>query len=262
MALIQAGFMSEALERQVGFTAILPVDPILPDFAAPMPLRTLYLLHGYGGSGEFWRANYAVDRMSSELGIAVIMPDGENHFYTDDDTFGYGWGRFVGEELVNFTRQVFPLSRRREDTVIGGFSMGGYGALLNGLRYRETFGHIVSVSAAILTGGPEETDRLGPSGDGDRFFRSLFGDPARVSGSHHDPRAQASAALQAGVTPELYMAVGKSDFLRDVNEAFRDHLTAIGYPDFLFEEEEGDHEAAFAEAHLFRGLKRALNGEK
>jgi S-formylglutathione hydrolase FrmB len=262
MALIQASFMSEALERQVAFTAILPVDSVFPGMETPLPLRTLYLLHGYGGSGEFWRANYAVDRLSGELGLAVIMPDGENHFYTDDDTFGYGWGKYVGEELVNYTRQVFPLSRKPEDTLIGGFSMGGYGALLNGLRYRETFGHIVSVSAAILTGGPEDTARLGPRENGGSFFRSLFGDPAGVAGSHHDPRAQAEAAVKAGRTPDIYMAVGKSDFLRDVNEAFRDHLEAVGYPKFLFEEEEGDHESVFAEAHLFRGVRRALGKEE
>ena len=261
MAVIQASFMSEALERQVSFDAILPVDPFAPEFEVPLPLRTLYLLHGYGGSGAFWRSHYAVDRMSAELGLAIILPDGENHFYTDDDTFGYGWGRFVGEELVSYTRQVFPLSPKREDTILGGFSMGGYGALLNGLRFRETFGHIVSVSAAILTGGPKETDRLGPEGNGDVFFRSLFGDPAKVAGSHHDPRAMASAALCSGEIPEIYMAVGKNDFLHDVNVGFRDHLEAIGYPKLIFEEDEGTHDAAFAEEHLFRGLRLAVGGK-
>ena len=256
MAIIQASFMSETLERQVGFTAILP-DGLGKD-GSYEPLPTLYLLAGYSGNGFFWVSHYTVEELSSELRLAIIMPDAENHFYTDDDTFGYGWGKFVGQELVDYTRRVFPLSHKREDTIIGGFSMGGYGAILNGLRYRETFGHIVSVSAAILTGGPEDTDRLGPRENGDRFFRSLFGDPAGVVGSHHDPRAKADAALQAKETPDIYMAVGKSDFLRDVNEAFRDHLEAIGYPSFLFEEEEGDHDSVFAETHLFRGMRKAL----
>ena len=259
MALIQASFMSEALERQVGFTAIIPEGAGKDGSFEPLP--TLYLLAGYSGNGFFWVSHYTVEELSSELRLAIIMPDAENHFYTDDDTFGHGWGRYVGEELVNYTRQVFPLSRKPEDTLIGGFSMGGYGALLNGLRYRETFGHIVSVSAAILTGGPGDTDRLGPRENGDRFFRSLFGDPAGVVGSHHDPRAQAEAAVKAGQTPDIYMAVGKSDFLRDVNEAFRDHLEAVGYPNYLFEEEEGDHDSVFAETHLFRGIRRAVGKE-
>ena len=123
MAIIQASFMSETLERQVGFTAILP-DGLSKD-GTYEPLPTLYLLAGYSGNGFFWVSHYTVEELSSELRLAIIMPDAENHFYTDDDTFGYGWGKFVGQELVDYTRRVFPLSHKREDTIIGGFSMGG-----------------------------------------------------------------------------------------------------------------------------------------
>ena len=206
MAIIQASFMSETLERQVGFTAILP-DGLSKD-GTYEPLPTLYLLAGYSGNGFFWVSHYTVEELSSELRLAIIMPDAENHFYTDDDTFGYGWGKFVGQELVDYTRRVFPLSHKREDTIIGGFSMGGYGALLNGLTYRQTFGHIVAVSGALLTEGVS-----GPGGD-NPFFRGIFGDPAKVPGSHHDPRAAAAAALKEGNPPSLYMAVGAGTISR------------------------------------------------
>ena len=99
MAIIQASFMSETLERQVGFTAILP-DGLGKD-GSYEPLPTLYLLAGYSGNGFFWVSHYTVEELSSELRLAIIMPDAENHFYTDDDTFGYGWGKFVGKELVD-----------------------------------------------------------------------------------------------------------------------------------------------------------------
>ncbi len=253
MAIIQASFMSETLERQVGFTAIIP-DGLSKDGSFE-PLPTLYLLAGYSGNGFFWVSHYTVEELSSELRLAIIMPDAENHFYTDDDTFGYGWGKFVGQELVDYTRRVFPLSHKREDTIIGGFSMGGYGALLNGLSYWQTFAHIVAVSGALLTEGVS-----GPGGD-NPFFRGIFGDPAEVPGSHHDPRAAAAAALKEGDPPSLYMAVGDSDFLKELNYACRDYLQGIGYP-LIFEGGEGGHEHKFCQDHVFRGVRLAMGKEK
>jgi len=258
--LMQGSFMSETLERQVGFTAILPLDPYGPEAMRDTPLRTLYLLHDYMGSGPFWLTNYAVGKLSAMNNAAIIMPDGENHFYTDDDLFGYGWGRFVGEELVSYTRRVLPLSEKREDTVIGGFSMGGYGALLNGLRYRETFGKVVALAGALLTDEEADVNGLAPDGHGTDLYRSIFGDPAKVRGSHHDPAALAEQAVKAGgPLPDIFLAVGKEDSLRPVNLRFRDRLDAMGYPSFTFEEGAGGHDFDFAETFLFRGLEKVLH---
>ena len=44
---------------------------------------------------------------------------------------------------------MFPLSHKKEDTFIAGLSMGGFGALRNGLKYYDTFGYIAALSAAI-----------------------------------------------------------------------------------------------------------------
>jgi len=80
------------------------------------------------------------------------MPQGENSFWLDTRPHGISYGDFgsyVGEELVQVTRSLFPLARQRERTFIGGFSMGGYGALRNGLKYPDTFGRIAAFSAAV-----------------------------------------------------------------------------------------------------------------
>ncbi len=259
MALIQGSFMSETLERQVGFTAILPIDSFGPPMggqaAEPKPLRTLYLLHGYSGNGISWLTSYEMGKMSNENNLAIIMPNGENHFYTDDDTFGYGWGAFIGKELVDYTRTVFPLSREPEDTMIGGFSMGGYGALLNGLKYRETFGHIIAISAALITIGAEEQQD-------DGFFMALFGKKAEVPGSHHDPMALASAAVEAGgKLPDIFHACGTEDFLRALNLKMKEHLERISYPGYVFEEDKGGHDMPFSTKYLFRGVAHACGRE-
>ena len=59
----------------------------------------------------------------------------------------YMWD-YVGKELVEMTRKMFPLSEKREDTYIGGISMGGYGALYNGMKYRDTFSKVAAFSPA------------------------------------------------------------------------------------------------------------------
>ena len=48
---------------------------------------------------------------------------------------------------MDVTREMFPLSHRREDTFLAGLSMGGFGACRNALKYCDTFG-----KAAILSG--------------------------------------------------------------------------------------------------------------
>ena len=150
MAIIEVNFISQCLMRTVTFNAIIPADKFGPQAAAQQkPFKTLYLLHGIQAWAE---AN----------DLAVIMPSGENRFYLDDEKSGERYGEFIGRELVEFTRKLFPLSDRREDTFIAGLSMGGYGALRNGLKYAETFGCVAGLSSALIYAGLKDSDNSAP----------------------------------------------------------------------------------------------------
>ena len=149
----RAVIMSACLERTVSVSVVLPCDvtnfrnlPLIP--AAP-PYKTLYLLHGIYGSDLDWVLNTNIQRLARERQLAVVMPAGENHFYTDAGTAGARYGEFIGRELVEVTRKMFRLSERREDTFISGLSMGAYGAFMNGLRYHETFSHAACLSMTV-----------------------------------------------------------------------------------------------------------------
>ena len=139
MAVLEAEFESKTLLRSVSFRAILPLERFQPPYPA------IYLLHGLGGSSSRWLHYTNIRGLAEKSGIAVILPSGENSFYLDipvkNGCLG-DFGAYVGEELVQVTREMFPLSHRREDTFISGMSMGGYGALRNGLKYHDTFGGI------------------------------------------------------------------------------------------------------------------------
>ena len=46
---------------------------------------------------------------------------------------------FLQEEFLPAMRAMFPLSEKREDTFVGGLSMGGYGAVKWALTFPQTF---------------------------------------------------------------------------------------------------------------------------
>ena len=135
MALVQVNFISKMLSRTVTFNAIIPLDKISfgeEEVAEEKPLKTLYLLHGAFGNYTDYLSGTRIQRWAEEHNLAVIMPSGENQFYVDKPSRGENYGAYVADELVEFTRKMFPLSHKKEDTFIAGLSMGGYGALING----------------------------------------------------------------------------------------------------------------------------------
>ena len=134
MAVFQVNFMAETLGRTVPLFAILPTDksylPGMERREEGKPYKTLYLLHGIVGNYTDWIYGTRIQRWAEERDLAVVMPSGDNSMYLDHAVDRYG--EFIGKELVEFTRKTFPLSGKREDTYIGGLSMGGFGALRNG----------------------------------------------------------------------------------------------------------------------------------
>ena len=115
MAFIQVSFMSKTLMRTVPLQVILPVDKFT--FGQPKreekPFKTLYLLHGIFGNETDWVHGTRIQRWAEEKNLAVVMPAGENAFYVDQPSIGAMHGQFIGEELVEITRKMFPLSRKR-----------------------------------------------------------------------------------------------------------------------------------------------------
>ena len=75
-------------------------------FLAPYP--TLYFLPGYSANAEELATLLPLRRFSAEYGVAVIIPDGENSFYTDHPERCALFSSYVGDELVRVTRRMLP----------------------------------------------------------------------------------------------------------------------------------------------------------
>lgn len=233
MALIQVSFMSKTLLRTVPLQVILPVDKFTMDDSdtrEEKPFKTLYLLHGLFGSQVDWVSGTRIQRWAEEKNLAVVMPAGENAFYIDQPEMGTMHGQFIGEELVDITRRMFPLSRKREDTYIGGLSMGGFGALRNGLKYHDTFGAIISLSGALhILENPEKIQAGSIA-----YEEAYFGDLKEAAKSDKNPAVlirqlkEAKEKDPSTAIPEIFMACGTEDGLLTANRVYHERLENSG----------------------------------
>ena len=244
MALIQFTYVSNALLRSVPVQVILPVDKLTPA-GEYMPLKkykTLYLLHGLWGSHVDWVSGTRIQRWAEERDLAVVMPSGENSFYIDRPGFHTDYGKFIGQELIEITRRMFPLSDKKEDTFIGGLSMGGFGAMRNGLYYEDVFSRIIALSPALhlFEGEPEP-------------FASFLGkgpeDWADIQNSDVNPRWLISRMAKKADKPGVYLACGESDELLPATKLYRGLLEEAGF-DVHYVQDPGGHEWDYWDRHI------------
>ena len=228
---LRISFKSQMLGRGVGVHAFLPFHDGYEDAQAPYP--TLYFLPGYSANAEELATLLPLRRFSAEYGVAVIIPDGENSFYTDHPERCALFSSYVGDELVRVTRRMLPcLSTRREDTWIGGISMGGYGACTNGLRWHDTFSKIVMFSPAIdVTDLLSERDGSLPN----QLFSAWMGDEDKEQGMD---------------VPPMVLCCGRQDALvYDMCSRFADFARKEGLP-LTYLEGEGQHDIPFWDGML------------
>ncbi|MCL2402058.1 MAG: esterase family protein [Oscillospiraceae bacterium] len=258
MAWFQVSFGSSKLKRQVNANVLIPADDrmgLVP--RGDKQYKTLYLLHGYSGDYTDWLTNTSLMEMAMMNDIAIVMPSGENSFYLDIERSGRMYSEFIGQELVDFTRRVFPLSRKREDTIIGGLSMGGYGALYNGLKHNDVFAHVIALSSALIVDtAPSSTYEPNMMGIHRGYFEEVFGDLDTLMESDKNLEVLAKQVLDKGKNlPDLYIACGWNDNLCYGNRKFSKYLNDIGFK-HIYEEGAGTHEWPFWNNFLKRGLAR------
>jgi len=253
MALIQVNFRSKSLQRSVPMQVILPIDNW--DAKPVQPFKTLYLLHGYLDNYADWTSKTRIQVWAEAKNLCVVMPSGDNSFYVDRPETGNNYGQFVGEELVEITRRMFPLSHRREDTFIGGLSMGGFGAMRNGLKYHDTFGAIVSFSGVLEL---FERWKNAPAGTDCAFEEGIFGKLEKAEHSDKNPIWLAEQMAGKENLPRIYIACGTEDRLISHNRNFRDLLLKNGY-NLTYEETPGNHNWYFWDQEIHKVLPWLLN---
>ena len=263
MAIVTTSFQSEELMRMVTFSAIIPThvksyyDPEAKVKPENKPLKTLYLLHGWNGNHEDWIQKTTIIELANQYNLAVIMPSGENSFYVDHPSAD-NYGKFIGEELVEVTRDLFPLSHKREDTFIGGLSMGGYGALRNGFKYDQTFSKVVAQSSRILHKKDPYHDLVEDNPINRRIWHLLS------SKSYADLTNDMdiySLIKESENKPALFLTCGTEDHLYSENKDLHDWLETQKIT-HLYSEKPGDHSWPFWENAIKEAIPWMLDHVK
>ena len=233
------------LNAQPALLKMTSVTVILPDNMGPGPHPVLYLLHGLSDNHTAWTRRTSIERYVAGLPLIVVMPDGGRGWYSDSVTEPTGaYETFIVRDLVGFIDRTFRTRAERGGRVIGGLSMGGYGAVKLALKYPQMFCAAVSHSGALSR--PDERNFEEGS-----ELRRIFGE--RPSGGSEDIYTLAEKAAGSSA-PALRIDCGVNDFLLGYNRNFHRHLESLGWS-HEYAEHPGGHDWEYWDKHVRESLK-------
>jgi S-formylglutathione hydrolase FrmB len=112
----------------------------------------LYLLHGYSSNYLAWN-RLGAPKYARAYDLIVVMPDAGNSWYANwaksDEGQQNRWEDCMIVDLIGHVDSTYRTIAAREGRAINGLSMGGYGALMLGLRHPDMFCSIGSHSGAL-----------------------------------------------------------------------------------------------------------------
>ena len=249
MAFINLDFYSEALGMQSEVFVVIPQRGALGEIgigskADGVKYKTLYLLHGLSDDHTIWMRRTSIERYASRYGICVVMPNGHRSFYTDMK-YGGNYYQYIAKELPARMREFFNVSDKREDNIIAGLSMGGYGALKVAMREPDRFAGASALSAV--------TDISEFCVERSELFTAIFGEGQPVP-DEDDLIKLAEAHKNDEIKPEIFIGIGRQDGLYEQNVKFRKILNDNGY-DLTYRESDGVHCWEFWDEYILYTLE-------
>jgi enterochelin esterase-like enzyme len=161
--------------------------------------------------------------------MLVVFPNGLHSLWVDSKDGRMPVETIVVKELLPHIDATFRTIATREDRIIEGYSMGGYGAAHLGFKHVDVF-----ATVSILAGGPLQREftvapRVGPRGR-EHTLRTVFG------GDHDYFRAQSpwvlaeQSAAALGSRSRIRLVIGQRDEMLEVVREFRAHLAELKIP--------------------------------
>jgi enterochelin esterase-like enzyme len=121
---------------------------------------TIYLLHGFGGDSKAWSGEGPFSfnlppLLDSMMGggrireMIVVAPNARNayggSFYSNSAVTG-NWEDYIYRDLIGYVDANYRTLARPSSRGVAGHSMGGYGAMVLGMKHPEVFGAIYALS--------------------------------------------------------------------------------------------------------------------
>lgn len=139
---------SVEMEKDVPVTVVFPKDYAGGTNRHPVA----YLLHGHGGNDrEFLEKTDVLEDAVDRYGFIGVCPDGMVSSWWMDSPVDpkVRYATFVTDELVPWTDANLRTRPGRSQRVIGGASMGGYGAMTIACRRTDLFGAVGSIHGGV-----------------------------------------------------------------------------------------------------------------
>jgi len=137
-----------------------------PSYATSRNQRypVVYLLHGYGLTGERWMTftnlAAAADKdiaAGTMKEMILVNPDAFTKYsgsmYSASVTTG-DWESYIADDLVSYVDSHYRTIANRMSRGLGGHSMGGYGTIRIGMKRPDVFGSMYIMSACCLMNQP------------------------------------------------------------------------------------------------------------
>ncbi|MGV0812867.1 alpha/beta hydrolase-fold protein [Mycolicibacterium boenickei] len=235
-------FQTAAVGWNPGVNVLLPNDYHTSGRTYPV----LYMFHG--GNEDFRQFDFlGIRDWTAGKPIIVVMPDGGHAgWYSNPVTSFVGprnWETFHIAQLLPWIEANFRTYAEYDGRAVGGFSMGGFGALKYAAKY---YGHFASVSAhsgpaslrrdfGLVVHWANITSAVLDLAGG-TVYGAPFWDQARVSADNPVERIESyrnkRIFLLAGTSPDplnWFDSVNETQVLAGQRE-FRDRLRAAGIP--------------------------------
>ena len=229
---------SPTLGQQRRMTIYLP-----PTYDGKKRFPVMYLLHGHGGDETAWsdlgRTSQIMDNLIAEgkcVPMIVVMPNGnptcnaapgwwhEGMYTPDGNAFNQRGAKSTMEEsfmdIVNFVDSHYQTIQKRSARAVTGLSMGG--------------GHTFGISRLY----PQVFDYYGLQSAACRMPKELI--PNTPNSKLNDDFDGQMTRLFASKPKLFWIAIGKDDFLMQMNNELRQYLDAHHYP-YEYYENDGGH---------------------
>ena len=228
---VQTWYHSKTVNADRRLSVYLP-----PSYDGKKKFPVLYLLHGSGGDETAWIELGNVPRIMDNLiargeaePMIVVMPNGNIGAVAapgetpDNLAFrpvmsnlipsNYKNGTYEAsfQEIISFTERNFKAAPGKKNRAVAGLSMGGFHSLYIALNHPKSFDYVGLFSAGLV----KEFTSDNP------VYDNVDGKLAEL-----DPKL-------------FWIAIGKEDFLYEVNTNFRHHLDDIGFKYEYVESERG-----------------------
>ncbi|MGI8883499.1 MAG: alpha/beta hydrolase [Pyrinomonadaceae bacterium] len=182
----------------------------------------VYLLHGLTGHFDNWGDKTKLADVAANYKYLIVMPEGNNGWYSDSATVPNDkYESYIVKELIPEIDKNFRTISDRNNRVIAGLSMGGYGSLKFGLKYPEMFSLVGSFSGALGAASWMEKD-LGGRGVIAETIMSVYGAADSKTRQENDiyKLVREISPEKAKQLPFIYLDCGTEDFLIQSNRDY------------------------------------------